>query len=93
MGTGVRTQLRQKDTGPSVRLYLAYLFGRALQVAGLVTGAVAMTAFFGTPSTTAMLRMTLAAVLLFVPGTIIVRSLPAEEGRRRTPGTRRGPSP
>ena len=91
----MRPGLKPKAKGPSVSRYLLYLLGRILQVAGLVAGLVAATAFFGTPSTVAMLRMTLAAVLLFVPGTLLVKSLPPEQATSsggRTPGTRRGAS-
>jgi uncharacterized membrane protein YjjP (DUF1212 family) len=52
-----------------------YLFGRFLQVTGLVLTLVAATAFFGTPSTIAMLRMMLAGVLFFVPGWLLVRAV------------------
>ena len=45
-----------------------YWLGRVLQVTGLVVTLVAATAFFGTPSTIAMLRMMLVGVLLFIPG-------------------------
>jgi hypothetical protein len=51
-----------------------------------------MTAFFGTPSTTAMLRMMLAGVLLFLPGYLIVRSLPPEPPRSPPPSGRKGAS-
>jgi len=51
-----------------------YLLGRVLQVTGLVVTLVAATAFFGTPSTVAMLRMMLAGVLFFVPGWVLVRA-------------------
>ena len=51
-----------------------YLLGRVLQVTGLVVTLVAATAFFGTPSTIAMLRMMLAGVLFFVPGWFLVRT-------------------
>jgi hypothetical protein len=92
----VRPSLKPREARPSVGRYALYVLGRILQVAGLVAGLVAATAFFGTPSTIAMLRMTLAAVLLFVPGTLLVRSL-SKEGSSgssggRTPGTRRGAS-
>lgn len=63
---------------PSPKKFLVFVLGTCLQVAGLVTGLVAATAFFGTPSTIAMLRMTLAAVLLFVPGFLLVKSLPPD---------------
>jgi hypothetical protein len=48
--------------------WLLYFFGRTLQVTGLMVALVAATAFFGTPSTTAMLRMMLVGVLIFLPG-------------------------
>ena len=47
-----------------------------LQVTGLVVTLVAATAFFGTPSTLAMLRMMLVGVLLFVPGWLLARRDP-----------------
>jgi hypothetical protein len=50
-----------------------HLLGRLLQVTGLVVTLVAATAFFGTPDTTAMLRMMLAGVLIFLPGYLLVR--------------------
>jgi hypothetical protein len=50
-----------------------YWLGRVLQVTGLVVTLVAATAFFGTPSTTAMLRMMLVGVLIFVPGWLLAR--------------------
>jgi uncharacterized membrane protein YjjP (DUF1212 family) len=53
-----------------------YLFGRFLQVTGLLVTLVAATAFFGTPSTIAMLRMMLAGVMLFVPGWLLARRDP-----------------
>ncbi len=51
--------------------------GRILQVAGLMVTLVAATAFFGTPSTIAMLKMMLIGVLLFVPGWLLARKPPA----------------
>jgi hypothetical protein len=45
-------------------------------VTGLVLTLVAATAFFGTPDTTAMLRMMLAGVLFFVPGWLLARRQP-----------------
>jgi hypothetical protein len=54
-----------------------YWLGRLLQVTGLVVTLVAATAFFGTPSTLAMLRMMLVGVLLFVPGWLMARRPPA----------------
>ena len=62
--------------GPRFGAWLVYLLGRVLQVTGLVVTLVAATAFFGTPSTIAMLRMMLVGVLLFVPGWILARRDP-----------------
>lgn len=56
--------------------WAAYYLGRVLQVTGLVVTLVAATAFFGTPSTTAMLRMMLIGVLIFVPGWLLTRERP-----------------
>ena len=53
--------------------WLLYMLGRLLQVTGLVVTLVAATAFFGTPSTVAMLRMMLVGVLLFIPGWLLAR--------------------
>ena len=60
--------------------WLRYGVGRLLQVTGLVVTLVAATAFFGTPSTVAMLRMMLAGVLIFVPGWLLARSPPGKRG-------------
>jgi hypothetical protein len=57
-----------------------YGIGRLLQVTGLVVTLVAATAFFGTPSTVAMLRMMLAGVLIFVPGWLLARTPPGKRG-------------
>jgi hypothetical protein len=57
--------------------WAAYTLGRVLQVTGLLVTLVAATAFFGTPSTTAMLRLMLAGVLIFLPGWLLVRRPPA----------------
>jgi len=54
-----------------------YWLGRLLQVTGLLVTLVAATAFFGTPSTLAMLRMMLVGVLLFVPGWMMARRPPS----------------
>ncbi|HEY7510419.1 MAG TPA: hypothetical protein VIG50_09200 [Vicinamibacteria bacterium] len=59
----------------------AYWLGRVLQVTGLVVTLVAATAFFGTPSTTAMLRMMLIGVLIFVPGWLLASSRGGRSGR------------
>ena len=48
----------------STGAWVLYGLGRLLQVTGLVVTLVAATAFFGTPSTIAMLRMMLAGVVL-----------------------------
>jgi hypothetical protein len=53
-----------------------YWLGRLLQVTGLMVTLVAATAFFGTPSTIAMLRMMLVGVLLFIPGWALARREP-----------------
>ena len=53
-----------------------YWLGRLLQVTGLLVTLVAATAFFGTPSTLAMLRMMLVGVLLFIPGWLMARKTP-----------------
>ena len=58
------------------RTWVLYGLGRLLQVTGLVVTLVAATAFFGTSSTVAMLRMMLAGVLIFVPGCLLARSPP-----------------
>ena len=58
--------------------WLLHSLGRVLQVTGLVVTLVAATAFFGTPSTVAMLRMMLAGVVIFVPGWLLVRSPPGK---------------
>jgi predicted histidine transporter YuiF (NhaC family) len=54
----------------------AYYFGRVLQVTGLVVTLVAASAFFGTSSTTSMLRMMLIGVLVFLPGWLLARRGP-----------------
>jgi hypothetical protein len=51
-----------------------YWIGRMLQVTGLLVTLVAATAYFGTPSTLAMLRMMLVGVALFVPGWLLARN-------------------
>ena len=54
------------------------MLGRLLQVIGLVTTLVAATAFFGTPSLTAMLRMMLIGVVFFIPGWLLARDDPRQ---------------
>jgi hypothetical protein len=61
---------------PRLGPWFLYLLGRVLQVTGLVVTLVAATAFFGTPSTMAMLRMMLVGVILFVPGWLLARRHP-----------------
>ena len=55
--------------------------GRLLQVTGLLVTLVAATAFFGTSSLTAMLRMMLVGVLLFLPGWLLARKNPRPGGQ------------
>jgi hypothetical protein len=64
------------ETAVKRSAWLLYFFGRTLQVTGLLVALVAATAFFGTPSTTAMLRMMLIGVLLFLPGWWLSRKDP-----------------
>lgn len=81
MSRRVRARLRPrqgKSTGTKGAWALYYL-GRLLQVTGLVVTLVAATAFFGTPSTIAMLRMMLAGVLFFLPGYFLARKDPRAE--------------
>jgi hypothetical protein len=61
------------------RKWALYFLGRLLQVTGLLVTLVAATAFFGTPSTIAMLRMMLVGVLFFLPGWLLARKDPRGE--------------
>jgi hypothetical protein len=63
--------------GGPARGWARYLLGRVLQVTGLMVTLVAATAFFGTPDTTAMLRMTLAGVCVYLPGWWLARKEPS----------------
>lgn len=63
-------------TGRTRWALAVYWLGRLLQVTGLLVTLVAATAFFGTPSTLAMLRMMLVGVLLFIPGWMMARRPP-----------------
>jgi hypothetical protein len=76
LAASVRARISPPPRGPSALAWARYLLGRTLQVTGLVVTLVAATAFFGTPSTVAMLRMMLAGVLLFLPGWLLARKDP-----------------
>ena len=67
---------RLKPNGASRAAWARYMLGRLLQVTGLMVTLVAATAFFGTSSTIAMLRMMLVGVVLFVPGWLLARKDP-----------------
>jgi hypothetical protein len=71
-----RARLTPRGPKPSLWPWLRYMLGRLLQVTGLLVTLVAATAFFGTPSTIAMLRMMLAGVLIFIPGWLLARKDP-----------------
>lgn len=73
-----RARLRARKRGGSRAAWARYYFGRLLQVTGLVLTLVAATAFFGTPSTVAMLRTMLVGVVFFVPGWLLARRDPNE---------------
>lgn len=64
--------------GGTAMAWTVYGLGRLLQVTGLLVTLVAATAFFGTPSTLAMLRMMLVGVLLFIPGWMMARRSPPD---------------
>jgi hypothetical protein len=68
--------LRPKRSSGGNAAWVRYSLGRVLQVTGLLVTLVAGTAFFGTPSTVAMLRMMLVGVLLFLPGWWLARRDP-----------------
>jgi hypothetical protein len=67
---------KARRRGASTLAVARYYLGRFLQVLGLVTTLFAATAFFGTPSTIAMLRMMLVGVLFFIPGWLLARKDP-----------------
>ncbi len=72
----MRAKLRPGRKGGGPLPWLRYMLGRVLQVTGLVITLVAATAFFGTSSTVAMLRMMLVGVCFFVPGWLLARKDP-----------------
>jgi hypothetical protein len=72
----VKPRLQPKKSKGSRGEWGLYYLGRFLQVLGLMVTLVAATAFFGTPSTIAMLRMMLVGVLIFLPGWWLARKDP-----------------
>jgi hypothetical protein len=73
----VRAPFRPRRAGAGkAGAWLRYSLGRLLQVSGLVITLVAGTAFFGTASTTAMLKMMLVGACCFVPGWLLARKDP-----------------
>jgi hypothetical protein len=78
MEAAMRPRLSRRSKGPSALALARYYFGRFLQVVGLMVTLVAMTAFFGSPSTIAMLRMMLVGVLFFIPGWLLARKDPSD---------------
>ena len=76
MEAPVRRRTRSRRSWQARAAWARYALGRLLQVTGLLVTLVAATAFFGTPSTTAMLRLMLVGVLLFIPGWWLARADP-----------------
>jgi hypothetical protein len=74
----MRTRLRARKKAPGNIAVLRYYLGRFLQVIGLVTTLFAASAFFGTPSTIAMLQMMLVGVAFFMVGWLLARKDPNE---------------
>ena len=72
----MRVRLGPRRSSGSRSAWVRYSLGRVLQVTGLLVTLMAGTAFFGTPSTTAMLRMMLFGVLIFLPGWWLARKDP-----------------
>lgn len=68
----------REGRAPSTLTWVRYGLGRLLQITGLLVTLLAATAFFGTPSTLAMLRMMLIGVLLFLPGWVLARKDPRD---------------
>ena len=71
-----RLHVRERPGNAGGPAWALYYLGRLLQITGLVVTLVAATAYFGTPSTTAMLRMMLAGVVIFLPGWLLARRDP-----------------
>jgi drug/metabolite transporter (DMT)-like permease len=76
MEAAVRARPRPGSERESPRPWLRYFLGRCLQIVGLLVTLMAATQYFGTPSTTAMLRTMLLGVAVFVPGWLLARSDP-----------------
>ncbi len=75
MAAPVRPGLRPRPESKR-GAWFRYGLGRLLQVTGLMVTLVSATAFFGTPSTIAMLRMMLVGVCFFIPGWLLARNDP-----------------
>lgn len=70
----MKARLRtRKASARRASAWVLHALGRLLQVTGLLIVLVAATAFFATPSTSAMLRMMLVGVLFFIPGWLLAR--------------------
>lgn len=72
----MRTRLKARKTAGSRGAWARYYAGRLLQITGLVTTLVAATAFFGSSSLTAMLKLMLAGVCVFLAGYALSRKDP-----------------
>ena len=72
----MRTRLKARKTAGSRGAWARYYVGRLLQITGLVTTLVAATAFFGSSSLTAMLKLMLAGVCVFLAGYALSRKDP-----------------
>jgi hypothetical protein len=78
----VRLRARRRRGSSTTWPWVVHFLGRLLQLAGLLVTLLAATQYFGTDSTTAMLRTMLAGVLLFVPGWLLARRDPTRRGER-----------
>ena len=78
----VRLQARRSRGAGATWPWVMHFLGRCLQLAGLLVTLLAATQYFGTDSTTAMLRTMLAGVALFVPGWLLARRNPTRPGER-----------